>query len=820
MWFRYSFIFVFILYTAFSNAQIKGKVTNTNGEPLPYVNIYIKENFKGTTSNQNGFYELELEENGEKILVFQYLGYQTKEKKVHFKNTPKTLNVELKEASTSLEEVVVSAEKNPANRVIKNAIANRKKNLAKIDAYKANFYSRGLWKIENAPEKILGQEVGDLGGSLDSTRSGIVYLSETTSKIKFKAPNNFHETIIASKVSGNDNGFSLNSAKDANFSFYKNVIPVNADLVSPIADYAFNYYTYTLEGVFYDDNKHLINKIKVVPKRENDKVFSGHIYIVEDSWELYGIELSTTGKATQIPPINTLTFRQNFTFSKKYNFWVKLSQTVDFTWDIFGISGSGRFLAVYKDYNFNPNFEPNSFSKEILNFTENANKKDSVFWKNKRPIPLTQEESNDYIRKDSIQEIRNSKTYKDSVDRKRNKFKFTDVLFGYSYQNSFKKQAFRVEAPINTIRFNTVQGWNADLNASFINWEENQQRFWEIGGSVNYGLAEERLRGTLGFRRKFNNFSKAKLSLRGGVETRQINNTKPITAFVSTAASLLFDKNYYKIYERTFAQVAYEEEIFNGFRLHGKVTYQERKPLFNNQDIIEDEAEYTANNPLAPNEETLASFKKHNLVELNLRAEINFGQEYYTYPDGKYNALNKDYPKLLLQYKKGFAASEENYNYNFFSASLQQEISLQNKGNLRYYLNAGTFANAKKSAFLDYKHFKGNQTHLKLSEQVNQFNLMPYYKYSTNENYAQLHAEHNFRGYILNKIPLINKLNFNLFLSNHSLWLQNDKPYSEYSVGLSNIGIGKFRILRFEYALSYQDGWQDNGFMLGAFLSF
>ena len=290
-------------------AQISGKVTDVNGEPLPYVNIYLENSFTGTTSNQDGNYVLELNQPGEYTLVFQFLSFKTERKKITVEKFPYQLDVSLKEESTSLEEVVINSNENPAYRVIRKAIENRKKNLNKIESYKADFYSRGLWKIENAPEKILGQEVGDLGGGLDSTRSGIVYLSETKSKIKYRSPNDFHEKIIASKVSGNDNGFSVNSAKDADFNFYKNTIELNAELVSPIAEYAFNYYDYQLEGVFYDDFGNLINKIKVIPLRKKDRVFSGTIYIVEEAWEIYGLELTTTGQAIQVAPIEEIAFK-------------------------------------------------------------------------------------------------------------------------------------------------------------------------------------------------------------------------------------------------------------------------------------------------------------------------------------------------------------------------------------------------------------------------------------------------------------------------------------------------------------------------------
>ena len=797
------------------SAQVVGEITDTKGEKLPYVNIYLENSFTGTTSNQEGNYELEISQPGDYTIVYQFLGYKTQKKQVNIQSFPYTINVSLAEESTSLEEVVINSDENPADRVIRKAIANRKKNLAKVEAYTADFYSRGIWKIENAPEKILGQEVGDLGGGLDSTRSGIVYLSETKSKIKFKAPDDFHEKIIASKVSGDDNGFSLNSAQDADFTFYNNTIELNAELVSPIADYAFNYYDYKLEGIFYDDLGNLVNKIKVIPKRPKDRVFSGTIYILEDSWEIYGIELMTTGESTQITPIETLVFKQNFTYSEKDELWVKLSQTVEFTWKIFGIGGNGRFSAVYSDYDFNPQFTREDFSNEILSFAENANEKDSMYWEKIRPIPLTTEEVDDYIRKDSIQERKNSKVYKDSVDQVRNKFKITDPLFGYSYRNSFKQYSWNISGPIEGIRYNTVQGWNTTVNANFTKWEEDYNKYWGLNASANYGLADDRLRVKGGFIKKFNNKSKPYFTLNGGIEAKQINDTEPISTLVSSVASILFDKNYLKIYDRTFIEARYSEEIFNGFRLYANASFERRSALFDDPEIIEDEDEFTANNPLAPNDFDSAPFEDHNIAKIGITGRINFDQKYYNYPDGKYNVTNSDYPTLYFSYEKGFAATVDDYNFDHFKIMANQRVSLQNKGDFEYSLKGGKFLNGENISLVDHQHFNGNLTHVKLDPSINQFNLLPYYGYSANDTYGELHAEHNFKGYLLGKIPLLRSLNFNTVIGVNSLWTTGNKPYSEYSVGISNIGFGKYRILRVDYVKAYQGGWQDSGVMFG-----
>ena len=125
----------------------------------------------------------------------------------------------------------------------------------KIKAYTADFYSRGLFKIKDVPKKILGMELGDLGGTLDSTRSGIIYLSETISKIKYQKPNNFKEHIIASKVSGKDNGVSFNRAEEVNFNLYKNTVQLGYKIISPLSNYAFGYYKFKLVGTFYDKKR-------------------------------------------------------------------------------------------------------------------------------------------------------------------------------------------------------------------------------------------------------------------------------------------------------------------------------------------------------------------------------------------------------------------------------------------------------------------------------------------------------------------------------------------------------------------------------------
>lgn len=817
--FKFKLAAILLFITTFGYSQITGTVKDPGNEPLPYVNIYTEDGRFGTTTNEDGNFALKLGQPGTYTLIFQYLGFETLRRTVSIEKFPYILDVRLSPATTSLDEVIVNSNENPANKIIRNAIKNRTGNKEKIKEYTADYYSRGLWRIANAPERILGQDIGDLGGGLDSTRSGIVYLSETISEITYRAPDDFKEKILASKVSGNDNGFSLNSARESEFSFYNNTVDINAKIVSPIADYGFNYYDYKLEGVFYDENGQLINKILVTPKRPRDRVFKGFIYIAEDSWQIYGVELDVTGVAIQFEAIETLTFTQNFKYSEAYKFWIKISQTVDFSFSMFGISGDGRFTAVYSDYNFTPNFARNTFSREVMSFAEAANKKDSDYWQTVRPVPLTTEELSDYIKKDSIQELRNSRTYLDSVDRVRNSFKFSNLLFGYSHSNSYKKNNFNVSSPLFGTNFNTVQGWNTPLNISFRqNLDEYSGKYWRIAGSLNYGFSDDRLRYTAQFQKKFNNFSRPILTLSGGVQTEQINNNNPISERVNTIASLIFQRNYMKLYERQFVEISYQQELFNGFTLFSDISYQQRNALFNSTQQVwrnRDGMEYTSNNPLQPENYGSSPFEDHRIYKLNLTGRINFAQNYMSYPDAKYNMDNNKYPTLFLGYEKGGGATVSGYDFDQFKASLRQDISLGNKGSFSYNVRSGTFLNGENIAYLDYQHFNGNETQIGYGSYLNKFHLLPYYALSTNKNYLEGHFEQDFKGWVLGKIPGINRLNYNLVLGAHFLSTVDNKPYLEYSAGLDNLGWGKFRFLRLDYAISHFEGNTRGAFIFG-----
>jgi len=807
-----------LIFSASSFAQVKGTVTDSKGKPIAFANVYVKDTYISTTTNEQGKYELNIKIPGTYVILYKYLGYKTEKRVVEFDKIALSLDAALQEEEIQLQDVAISNKVNPAIAIIKNAIASKKENTKKTDKYNADFYSRGIFRVKNLPKTILGQKIDFFDEMIDSTRSGILYLSETVSKITFQKPDKMKETIIASKVSGNDNGFSFNNAADVNYDFYENYLDFNTKVVSPIADNAFNYYKYKFDGSFVDENNKIIDKIKVIAKRESEPVLEGYIYIVDDSWAIYAVDLSIKGSQMGNPAINKLVIQQSFSYNNSNKIWAKNTQTFDFEAGILGINISGRFTYVYSNFDFPEKIEKKTFTNEVLKFEANANKKEDTFWNTIRPVPLTLEESTDYLKKDVLQTKKKSKTYLDSIDSKRNKFRVFDVVTGYNYSNSYKKWNINYDGLLSNSSFNTVQGWKFHSGLSYTKREEEKRTYTRISSNFEYGLAEKKLRATGSYVHKFNAINNATLSINGGSNVAQFNSNNPISNTINTFSSLLFKNNFMKLYEKNFVSANFGRELVNGLNMNFNLDYSERKPLWNttDQSFTKTDVIYSSNNPILPDDFITPAFEKHNLMKANVVAVIKFGQHYWTRPDGKFNIGNDSYPTVSLGYEKTFSATDKKYEYSLLKFRIQQLAAIGNKGNTKINISGGQFINGENIAFVDYKHFNGNQTHIGGGDSyTNQFNNLPYYSASTNTKYFETHIEHNDQGFLMNKIPLLNKLQSQLVLGFHNLAIPDRKPYQEYTIGLDNLGFGKAKLFRLDYVRSYQNGYQGDAIIFG-----
>jgi hypothetical protein len=815
---KYIAALTLLLLSFAAQAQLKGRVTDKTGTPVPFASIAVADSYVGTSSNENGEYTLDIVNKGKYTIVIRSIGYKTKQIAVTVSSLPQTLNATIEDEQYQLQEVIVSGG-NPADEAIKNAIKARKSNAKKTSEYEADFYSRGVVRLGNVPKTILGQEIGNLGASVDTaTGQGIIYLSETVSRIKYKS-GKINERVVASKVSGEDSGFSYNNADAADFDFYRNYLPFEVNVISPIADNAFNYYTYTPESTFNDADGQLVRKIKVTPKIQNEATMEGYIYIVDGTWELFATDLSVKGSTIKQPLLNTLTIRQTFGYNAAEKLWTKNVQVIDFDLSLLDVTSTGTFTYVYSNYNFAPGFTKESITPEIQYFEPDSNSKPDAYWSAERPVPLTAEERDDYAVKNLLEQQRNTKAYMDSIDKATNKFGWISPILGYTYRNTYEKWQISFTGIARRLAFNTVQAYFLAPGVAFTKFHDNNT-YTTFGTDLNYGFAEKRFRATGFITHKFNNFSKRIVTVSGGSSIEQFNPERPINKIVNSIATLFFRDNYMKLFDNNFLRVNYEEEVVNGLYLYGSFEYTRKKSLFNNTNFstLKDAYKpYLSNNPTLLNDDnTTPAFEKHSMLKASLMARISFGQTYRTRPDGRETVSNDNLPRLYLRYEKGFAASADKFNFDHVSARVTYDLDFGDVGEMGMNFRAGKFFNSDSIAFTDYRHFNGNQTHVGRSERyLNVFNFLPYYTHSTNDEYFEAHLEHNFKGYLTNSIPLFNKLNYYLVAGYHFLAIPGSNPYQEATIGLDNVGWGKFRLLRFDYIRSFQGSASSGGVIFG-----
>ena len=803
------FLICFLLIIGFNtSAQVytlSGKVVDEQQKVIPFATVFVKGSTNGSAANGSGEYLLKVA-SGKSDIIFSAIGFKQSSQSVIVKQNT-TLNVVMSTELYSLDDVIVYADReDPAYQIIRKTIKERKKYLKESPAYTCEVYIKGVQRLLKTPEKFLGRDLNKVAqeAGLDSNRTGIIYQSESQSKFSFMPPKSFHEEMISSKVAGSNRSFSFNRASDLILNFYENYQEwkglSNRPFVSPVADNALFYYDYKLIGTSVE-NGELINKIQLLPKRKYDPAYRGYIYIVDDSWRIHSVDFLMS-KESNIAILDSLKIKQQFIAVNRKT-WMPSNIKLEFSGGFLGFKFGGYYVGVYSNYDFKPNLKSADF-KELLRITKEVNKKDSTFWETARPIPLTSEETLNYTKKDSIATLRLSKPYLDSLDKVNNKLKFSNILLsGYSPRNRFKRESFKIDGLIPSVLYNTVEGFAVNYGASFtkrVDTLNNRSFFWK--GNVRYGLANKLFNANTQTTIPIGKISSLSLSL--GSDMSDLNNNGSMSVMGNTLNSLIYQRNYMKLYQRKFGEATITSRLLGGLNGSFGLDYNSNNWVPNSSNYsfeFYDDRTLSSNNPFFPTIDQ-SVFQKYQSFKLRIGLSYNFSNKYVTYPSGKFYLPSK-WPVISFKYIKaipGFFGSDVDYDFLSFGIR-KSDIKFGFYGNFSFSAEAGKFISSKNIYFPDFKHFNGNRA-LSFTPDPNQFLFLDYYLQSTPEKYFEAHAEHNFSGFFTNKIPLIRKLKLQELIGVNYLKTPTFKNYSEFYFGLSYTGIKVF------YGISYENRQQ------------
>ncbi len=873
---------ILVLTTAFAAhaGTIRGKVSGPDGAGLPFANVAVRGSATSTGSNEQGQYQLRLP-GGSYQLVFQYVGYKPRTETVRVPAGDSTLvyNITLAPEAYGLTEVTVrGSDRDPAYAIIQHAQQWRAYHQREVAAFRARIYLKSLGRLSETPSKIFG--LIKVGPDL---KPGIFYLSESLSEIAFTQPDVVKERMISSRVSGDSHGISFNRASAGRgLSFYNNLVKSGFSergFVSPIAANALLFYQYELVGSS-QQNGELVHKIRVIPRRHSDPVFSGFIYVVDGSWRLHSVDLRLN-KDAQLDYVDDLHIEQLFAPAPGAPWaWIIQSQKLAVGFSAFGFKGTGFVTAVFSDYNrVVPTYpappaelkaaatqapgtttqallapvttkeltrqirrekpdlrglnrqvrrqvrqarrdslrnDPIAQMKkgEVQLVEKGVNERDTTYWSQVRPVPLTEEEKIDYHKKDSSEVIRKSRPYQDSLDRKRNELGVGKLLLtGYTYSNTFAKRTFAVQPIFNELQYNTVEGYVLNAEATYTQ-RTDDRRFLSLTPTLRYGFSNHQLQPSLTLNWQLDPQKTRQLGLVAGRTIENFDRNSQLTPFINSVYSLLANRNYAKLYRRDGAELSYLWEPVNGLTVRGAASYFRRVELYNTADYLWHDVPgraFTSNQPVAEEAPSGTGFGQSNAAVLGLSLSYRPGQRYIMRPEGKYN-LGSKWPLLNVQGRLAvphLLGADVRYLLLQGSARYSRQFGLL--GTSAVQLVVGGFVGKQEGlTFADYHHFSGNRT--LLAADFAQFQLLDYYQYSTRASYFEGHFNHHFNGFIFNKIPLLRALKWQEVISLNYLHTAQIGHYLELGAGVEHI----LKIVRVDFYTGLQSGQHTNsGLRLG-----
>ena len=753
---------IFLFFFLQVNAQgIRGRVTNLQGEPIPFATIYVPALSTGTTSNSDGNYELKLPDGKRKVL-FQCLGYQTQTIEPLVGKSFQEINIRLEMQEYEIPEVKVMASgEDPAYYIMRRAIAMAPYYQKQVSKFSCKVYLKGSGTFEKIPfllEKQMKKE---------GLKENQPFVMETVSQIDFELSDRLNQKVLAMRSSGKQNntspmGMITNNLYDAE----------KYGVVSPVGKNALKVYNFILAGVFQDQGR-TINKITVIPKTKGNDVFSGFIFIADEFWNIHSADLHLH------IPMTDVNVHQVYGEVNK-NTWMPVSLDFDMDFSGFGLKMKYKYVASINEYKttLNPALD-HSFlerlkteqlneqrsveafvakeqkeqqaiakSKEQKRIAELMQKEklsnretlklnrlieaeaqrnsppepleikssfqvsqkqvnnDSTYWKTLRPIPLTAGEKNSFAAKDSFLQVSAKPEFQDSVRNSKRKFKIKHLLLGKTYDYSIdsiqKYERFTIPnltAP-TSLSFNSVDGLRAQLPFSYVR-SDSTGHLLRLEPQFAYAFARKKLDASFSFSRRMNGMTNCWISVSAGTTTADFNRTSGLNGLTNDFYTLWLEENYKRFYRRDFLQLKASRDLINGLNLSAILDYSDNSALSNHSNYSFIDHKDKVIQPNIPVNNTLESWQLENHQTFAYRIALE-----YT-PQHRYHVRNhtkmyveSKFPTYSLTYKSALSGIfGSDTRYDLIELGLRQKIDFGIDDHFSYSVNGGKFLNRNRDVF-------------------------------------------------------------------------------------------------------------------------
>ena len=417
----YVFIFGFDVFAqnrVYSRTIVNGLVDSISGEPLSYVNVYLKGSDKGVLTDDDGKFRISTTVNFISLQITS-LGYNAKEVFVE-KGKTNDIVVKLSASSTTLQEVVVKPKKDQYSKKNNPAVIFMEKIRSKYKDYDPrnhkyfsyNKYEKMVFALNNfSPEQKkdwLTNKFSFIFEYLDTSDvSGkpilTVSVKEKVSKKMYRShPSAEKEIIEGVKRAGIDDVFDEESIQRFMEDIFREIDIFQNDItimqnrfVSPLSHIASNYYKFYLSDTIPIGGDKCI-ELSFVPHNVESFGFTGRLYVpIGDTTMFIKKIVLNVPKAINLNYVQNIYVVQNYIKAEDGS---RLKVSDDMTVEFEVIPGTqglyARRQTGYQDFSFDKVDEYEEYyDREGREFVSDlAMMQPDQFWKDNRQIPIKSNE--------------------------------------------------------------------------------------------------------------------------------------------------------------------------------------------------------------------------------------------------------------------------------------------------------------------------------------------------------------------------------------------------------------------------------------------
>ena len=819
-----------------SIAQNSTKLTRVRGvimdketkEPLPFVNIsFLGSQGRGTTTDFDGKYEIESQWITETMEV-SYLGYNTYRTTIKL-GERQIINIELEPESLNLTEVEVKAKKkryrkknNPAVDLMRKVIDNKSDNrLENYDYYEYDKYEKVELDVNNITEKFKKRKTFRkfqfIFDYVDTSKVNgkpylPIFLQEISSKVYYSkekdAKREYREAIKATKLEQHLDEKSLTTIMDYLYEevdiYSGNTILMGNQFTMPLSAIALDFYRfYILDTVEFKGKKAI--DMAFIPKVKGNFGFNGNLYIALDSsYQLLKVEMGIVDDIN-LNFVQDLYIEQEFDRGPDGKFIKVVDKiVVDYNITKKGMGFFGKRTVNYSNHIYDQPRDNEIYSvPEFVIEKEGAREVSDIYWKENRPVKLSETEKGTYHMIDTLQTV-------PAFKRTLNLISF--LTTGYTPVGKFDV------GPVNSFYSgNAVEGFRLRFGGrTNIKFHPKLQ----FDTYLAYGFKDKEFKGAVTMLYSFNDNAEdnPKHFVRFGFtrETKfpglQVDFINEDNVFLSIGRRGIADR----MLLFNSAKVEYFKETRNNLTFNFVFDRLKQLPIGRLT------FDYTKENGEPGSLEAIRT------SEFGASIRYAPNADYFQGKINRYPIFNK-HPIFQVSYHasaKGIFGSE--YSYHKLRLGIFKRFYLSILGYTNVELEMGKIYG--KGLPYTLLHIpRANQT---LLYQLRSFNMMNFIEFASDE-YIKLNFRHYFNGFIFNRIPLFKRLKLREVITFKSIYggltsgndpnknssliqftneldeegnvkldengaplketfTLSDKPYIEASVGVTNI----FKVLR------------------------